>query len=61
MVELKEDFKPMKGRIIPLPKDDLQKIREFIDENMKKGFIRPSKSPQSAPVFFIPKKDTSEK
>ena len=28
---------------------------------MKKGFIRPSKSPQMAPIFFIPKKDTSEK
>ena len=28
---------------------------------MKKGFIRLSKSPQTAPIFFIPKKDTSEK
>ena len=60
-VDLKEGFIPQKGRIIPLPAEDIQKIKEFIEENMKKRFIRPSKSPQTAPIFFIPKKDTTEK
>ena len=31
----------------------------FIDENLAKGFIEPSKSPQSVPVFFVGKKDGS--
>src|SRR5437660_8464622 len=50
-----------RGRIIPLPAEDVQKIKEFIEENIKKGFIRLLKSPQTAPIFFIPKKDTTEK
>ena len=29
----------------------------FLDDQLKKGYIRPSKSPQTSPVFFIPKKD----
>ena len=31
--------------------------KDFIDENLKKGFIRPSKSPQAATLFFVSKKD----
>src|SRR5882672_6782404 len=26
---------------------------EFLDENLAKGFIHPSKSPQAAPLFFF--------
>ena len=29
----------------------------FLDDQLKKGYIRPSKSPQTSPVFFVPKKD----
>ena len=28
----------------------------YIDENLKKGYIRPSRSPSGAPIFFVPKK-----
>ena len=31
----------------------------FIEEHLKSGQIRPSKSPYAAPVFFIKKKDGS--
>ena len=61
MVDLKEGFKPQRGWIILLLQEDIQKIKEFIEENLKKGFIRPSKSPQTALILFIPKKDTTEK
>jgi hypothetical protein len=32
-------------------------LKIWIDENLRKGFIRPSKSPCAAPIFFVPKKD----
>ena len=33
------------------------KVREFVKEQLRKGYIRPSKSLQTAPVFFVGKKD----
>jgi len=38
---------------------ELQTLRDFIDENLKTGLIRPSWSPCGAPVLFIKKKDGS--
>jgi hypothetical protein len=32
-------------------------MNEFIDENLRKGYIRPSKSPMASPFFFVGKKD----
>ena len=40
----------------PLEKIELNK---FLDENLASKRIRPSKSPYSAPCFFVPKKDGS--
>ena len=34
---------------------------EFILEQLRKGYIRPLKSPQTAPVFFIGKKDDKKR
>lgn len=34
-------------------------LKEWITENLEKTFIRPSKSPAAAPIFFVPKKDGS--
>ena len=34
-----------------------EEIYEFIIEQLRKGYIRSSKSPQIAPVFFVGKKD----
>jgi len=34
-----------------------QEVRDFIDDQLKKGYIRPTKSPQTSLVFFISKKD----
>jgi len=34
-----------------------EEVREFIREQLKKGYIWPLKSPQTAPVFFVGKKD----
>ena len=32
-------------------------MREFIQEQIRKEYIQPSKLPQTAPVFFVKKKD----
>jgi len=56
-IDLKETFKPQKGRIYPLSKDEREEVQKFVDNQLRKGYIRPSKSPQTSPVFFVGKKD----
>src|SRR5580692_12881667 len=43
--------------IYPLTLEEQGKLREYIKENLEKGYIRPSKSPYSSPFFFVGKKD----
>ena len=40
-----------------MSREEREKIREFIKKQLRKGYIRPLKSPQIAPVFFVGKKD----
>jgi transposase InsO family protein len=47
------------GPIYRLSEVELRALREFLDEYLAKGFIRPSKSPGGAPVLFVKKKDGS--
>ena len=56
-IDLKDTFKPKKGHIIPLSPAEQEEITAFLDDQLKKGYIHPSKSPQTSPVFFVPKKD----
>ncbi len=32
-------------------------LKEYISEHLKRGYIRPSKSPMASPFFFVDKKD----
>jgi len=56
-INLKEDFAPKKGRAYMLLRDEKEKVREFVEEQLRKGYIYPSKLPQMSPVFFVGKKD----
>ena len=56
-IDLKDMFKPKKGHIIPLSPAEQEEVTAFLDDQLKKGYIHPSKSPQTSPVFFVPKKD----
>jgi hypothetical protein len=38
---------------------ELQSLGDYLTENLAKGFIRHSKSPTSAPILFVKKKDGS--
>ena len=48
---------PKKGKIYPLSREEREEVREFVKEQLRKGYIRPLKSPQMVPVFFVGKKD----
>ena len=57
MIDVKEGFVLRKGKVYPLSREEREEVREFMKEQLRKGYIRPSKSPQMAPVFFVGKKD----
>ena len=56
-IDLREGFIPKKGKIYPLSRVEREEVQEFVKDQLRKGYIRPSKSPQTSPVFFVPKKD----
>jgi len=57
MIDVKEGFIPRKEKIYPLSREERKEVREFVREQLRKGYIQPSKSPQMALVFFVGKKD----
>ena len=56
-IDLKDSFKPKKGRLIPLSPEEQKEVSEFVDKQLAKGYIHPSKSEQTSSMFFVPKKD----
>ena len=54
---MKEDFKPSKAKVYPLSRNEREEVQKFVDEHLKKGYIRPLKLQQMLPVFFVGKKD----
>jgi len=59
-IDLKKTFKLQKRRIYPLSKNEREEVQNFIEDQLRKGYIRPSKSPQIPPVFFVGKKNGSK-
>ena len=45
------------GKVYQLMQDKQKALLEFVQEQQAKGYIHPSKSPYTAPFFFIKKKD----
>jgi hypothetical protein len=41
--------------------DELKLLKEYINDNLKKGFIRLSKSPIGSLMLWVPKKDGSKR
>jgi len=56
-IEIKEGFVPRKGKMYSLLRKEREEMREFIKEQLQKGYIQPSKSPQMVLVFFVGKKN----
>ena len=58
VIELLPDTpKSFDCKIYPMARGEEDSLREFIKEQLEKGYIRPSKSPYASPFFFIKKKD----
>ena len=49
----------IRSKVYPMSVNEQGELDKFLDEQLHKGYIRPSKSPISSPVFFIKKKDRS--
>ena len=56
-IDLNDNFKASKARVYPLSRNEKEKVQKFVNEHLKKGYIRPSKSPQTLLVFFVGKRD----
>jgi len=54
---MKEGFVLRKGKVYSLSREEREEMHEFIKKQLRKGYIRLSKSPQTALVFFVGKKD----
>ena len=56
-----DDFVLKKQKLYLLLPTETKEVGSFIDEQLRKGYIRPSKSPMTSPVFFVPKKDLKKR
>ena len=57
-IDLKPDAPEMlRAKVYPMPVNEQAELDKFLEENLRKGYIVPSKSPLASPVFFVKKKD----
>jgi len=56
-IDVKKKFVLRKEKVYSLSREEREEVREFVKEQLRKGYIRPSKSLQTVPVFFVGKKD----
>jgi len=55
VIEVKEEFVLRKGKVYLLSKKEKREIYKFIEEQLRKKYIRLSKSLQTTLVFFVKK------
>src|SRR6266699_6563960 len=58
-IPMREGTAPSFGPLYSLSRQELEALRKWLDENLAKGFIRPSSSPAGSPILFVKKKDGS--
>ena len=59
-IKIKNGFMLRKRKVYPLSREERGEVCKFIEEQLRKGYIRPSKLPQIVSVFFIEKKDSKK-
>ena len=60
-IDMREGLVPRKGKVYPLSREEREEVCKFIQEQLRKGYIRPLKLPQIALVFFVGKKDSKKR
>ena len=60
-IDLMLDFVPEKSKIFPLSPDEHEEMSSFVRDQLRKGYIQLSLSPQTSPMFFVPKLETTAK
>ena len=57
-IELKPDAPShLRCKVYPMTREEDEALNKFIDDQLLKGYIEPSKSPYASPFFFVKKKD----
>jgi len=59
-IDTKKGFMLRKRKVYPLLREEREEMHEFISEQLRKRYIRPSKSSQIVLVFFIGKKNSKK-
>ena len=55
-LELAGNSKPPQGPLYLKGPKEMAELRKYLDKNLAKGFIWPSKSPARSPVLFVHKR-----
>ena len=61
VIDVKEEFVPRKEKVYTFSREKREEVREFVKEQLRKGYIWPSKSLQTVPVFFVGKKNEKKR
>jgi len=61
VIELKEGFVLRKGKVYSLSREEREEVQAFVKDQLRKGYIQSSKSPQTSPVYFVAKKDGKQR
>lgn len=56
-IELVPGYSNFRSKVYPLSETEQKELDKFLEENLQKGYIRPSSSPLSSGFFFVRKKD----
>jgi len=48
---------PKKRKVYLLLREEREKVQAFVEDQLRKGYIRPSKLPQTSLVHFVAKKN----
>jgi len=58
---LKEGFTPKKGKMYLLSREEREEVQAFVEDQLRKGYIQPSKLPQTSLAHFVAKKDSTQR
>lgn len=61
VINLRENFIPRKERIYLISREEKEKVWEFVEKQLRKGYIKLLKLSQTSLVFFVGKKDRKKR